>query len=67
MSTVLPKDSVSAHDMESQRFAGWIRNLRSLEYMNMNWVNLSMASEDWGNSLSSLSNLREIRLSECGL
>ncbi|GLJ27499.1 hypothetical protein SUGI_0539510 [Cryptomeria japonica] len=53
--------------LESRRFAEWIRNLRSLEYLDMSLVNLSMASEDWGNALSGLSGLREIHLSDCGL
>ncbi|GLJ42223.1 hypothetical protein SUGI_0874070 [Cryptomeria japonica] len=33
----------------------------------MEEINLSMTSEDLGNTLSSLSNLREIRLSGCGI
>ncbi|GLJ27501.1 hypothetical protein SUGI_0539530 [Cryptomeria japonica] len=63
----LDLSTMAAPKLESRRFAEWIRNLRSLEYLDMSLVNLSMASEDWGNALSGLSGLREIHLSECGL
>ncbi|GLJ42276.1 hypothetical protein SUGI_0875100 [Cryptomeria japonica] len=55
--------------LESTRFAEWIKiqNLRSLEYLAMNFVNLSMANDDWSNALSSLSYLREIHFRYCGL
>ncbi|GLJ42282.1 hypothetical protein SUGI_0875170 [Cryptomeria japonica] len=61
--------SLSLNDtaLQSRKFAGWIRNLQSLEYLAMDSVNLWMASEHLCNALRSLPNLREIHLADCGL
>ncbi|GLJ42279.1 hypothetical protein SUGI_0875140 [Cryptomeria japonica] len=53
--------------LQSRKFAGWIQNLRSLEYLAMNNVDMSMTNDHWRNALSSLPNLREIYLSWCNL
>uniref|UniRef100_A0A0C9S3T0 TSA: Wollemia nobilis Ref_Wollemi_Transcript_14684_3494 transcribed RNA sequence n=1 Tax=Wollemia nobilis TaxID=56998 RepID=A0A0C9S3T0_9CONI len=53
--------------LKSSSFAGWVRNLRSLEYLAMEMVNLTMASERWGDALTSLPSLRQVYLSHCGL
>ncbi|XP_059066671.1 receptor-like protein EIX2 [Cryptomeria japonica] len=53
--------------LQSRKFAGLIQNLRSLEYLAMNNVDMSMTNDHWRNALSSLPNLREIYLSWCNL
>ncbi|GLJ41957.1 hypothetical protein SUGI_0868620 [Cryptomeria japonica] len=53
--------------LKSSRFGEWIRSLRKLEYLAMKKVNLGNASHNWGGSLSTLSNLSQIYLSDCGL
>ncbi|XP_059071883.1 receptor-like protein EIX2 [Cryptomeria japonica] len=53
--------------LNCSKFDVWVRNVRSLEFLDMSWVNLSMASEHWGDALSGLPNLTQIHLSDCGL
>ncbi|GLJ42280.1 hypothetical protein SUGI_0875150 [Cryptomeria japonica] len=53
--------------LESRKFAGWVQNLRSLEFLAMNDVNLSIANDHWNIALSSHSNLSQIYLSGCWL
>ncbi|GLJ41848.1 hypothetical protein SUGI_0866370 [Cryptomeria japonica] len=56
-----------SHMLNSSKFDVWARNLRSLEFLRMDGVNLTMASEKWGKALSGLASLREIHLFDCGL
>ncbi|GLJ31187.1 hypothetical protein SUGI_0624960 [Cryptomeria japonica] len=56
-----------AYMLDGSMFGVWVRNLRSLEFLGMNSVNLRMASELWSEALSGLSNLTHIHLSNCGL
>ncbi|GLJ41807.1 hypothetical protein SUGI_0865430 [Cryptomeria japonica] len=59
---------ISGNDyLKCSKFDVWVRNLRSLEFLDMNWVNLSMASEHWGDALSGLPNLTQIHLIGCRL
>ncbi|GLJ41811.1 hypothetical protein SUGI_0865660 [Cryptomeria japonica] len=59
---------ISGNDyLKCCKFDVWVRNLRSLEFLDMSWVNLSMASEHWGDALSGLPNLTQIHLFDCGL
>ncbi|GLJ41859.1 hypothetical protein SUGI_0866650 [Cryptomeria japonica] len=53
--------------LRSSKFDVWIRNLRSLEFLGMDKVNLTMASKKWGEALSGHANLTQIHLSRCGL
>ncbi|GLJ41804.1 hypothetical protein SUGI_0865210 [Cryptomeria japonica] len=53
--------------LKCSKFDVWVRNLRSLEFLDMSNVNLSMASEHWGDALSGLPNLTQIHLYFCGL
>ncbi|GLJ42070.1 hypothetical protein SUGI_0871130 [Cryptomeria japonica] len=53
--------------LKSSRFGEWVRSLRNLEYLAMRNLNLEKASHNWGDSLSSLSNLSQIYLSHCSL
>ncbi|XP_043700386.1 receptor-like protein EIX1 [Telopea speciosissima] len=45
----------------------WISGLSSLEYLNMGYVNLSNAADDWFQAFNKLSLLRELKLSDCEL
>uniref|UniRef100_A0A0D6QRW2 Leucine-rich repeat-containing N-terminal plant-type domain-containing protein n=1 Tax=Araucaria cunninghamii TaxID=56994 RepID=A0A0D6QRW2_ARACU len=53
--------------LKSSSFAGWVRNLRSLEYLAMKGVHLTMASERWGDALTSIASLSHVYLSDCRL
>ncbi|XP_057863074.2 receptor-like protein EIX2 [Cryptomeria japonica] len=54
-------------ELKSSKFDVWVRNLRSLEFLRMAGVNLTMASEQWGEALNGLTNLTQIHLSYCFL
>ncbi|XP_059066536.1 receptor-like protein EIX2 [Cryptomeria japonica] len=59
---------ISRNDyLKCSKFDVWVRNLRSLEFLDMKWVNLSMRSERWGEALSGLANLTQIHSTGCGL
>ncbi|XP_059066554.1 receptor-like protein EIX2 [Cryptomeria japonica] len=53
--------------LNSSKFDVWVRNLRSLEFLRMESVNLEMASEHWGEAVGGLVNLTHVDLSDCGL
>ncbi|GLJ42298.1 hypothetical protein SUGI_0875600 [Cryptomeria japonica] len=56
-----------SNTLNSNKFDVWVRNLRSLEFLVMTRVNLTMASEHWGGALSGLPNLTKIYLYDCEL
>ncbi|GLJ59560.1 hypothetical protein SUGI_1514120 [Cryptomeria japonica] len=60
-------DYFTSDYFKCSKFDVWVRNLRSLEFLDMSNVNLSMASEHWGDALSGLPNLTQIHLFGCGL
>ncbi|XP_058076472.1 receptor-like protein EIX1 [Magnolia sinica] len=45
----------------------WLTNLPSLNYLDMSYVNLSMASHDWVHVMNMSPSLVELRLIGCGL
>ncbi|CAL9183667.1 unnamed protein product [Musa hybrid cultivar] len=45
----------------------WLSRLTSLRYLDMGFVNLSMASHDWLQAVNMLSSLKELHLPGCGL
>ncbi|GLJ42394.1 hypothetical protein SUGI_0878070 [Cryptomeria japonica] len=51
--------------LTSSKFDVWIRNLRSLEFLVMVFVDLRMASQHWGEALNGLTNLTQIHLYYC--
>ncbi|XP_059066533.1 receptor-like protein EIX1 [Cryptomeria japonica] len=55
------------HMLRSSKFDVWVRNLRSLEFLDMSEVNLTMSSEHWGEALSGLANLSQIDMYWCKL
>ncbi|GLJ41786.1 hypothetical protein SUGI_0864830 [Cryptomeria japonica] len=55
------------HMFRSSKFGVWVGNLRNLEFLDMTEVNLTMASEHWGEAFSGLANLTQIHLYWCEL
>ncbi|KAL4574925.1 hypothetical protein LXL04_021765 [Taraxacum kok-saghyz] len=45
----------------------WIKNLKQLQYLNMDGVNLTAASSDWLQAINNLRSLQELHFSSCGL
>ncbi|XP_058076489.1 receptor-like protein EIX2 [Magnolia sinica] len=45
----------------------WLTSLPSLKYLDMSYVNLSMASHDWVHVMNMCPSLVELRFIECGL
>ncbi|GLJ42392.1 hypothetical protein SUGI_0878030 [Cryptomeria japonica] len=60
-------DISNNHNSNSKKFDVWVKNLRSLEFLRMNGVNLRTVSEHWGEALSCLPNLTQIHLFQCRL
>ncbi|XP_058076058.1 receptor-like protein EIX1 isoform X2 [Magnolia sinica] len=54
-------DSLSAKNL------WWLTNLTSLKYLELSYVNLSMASHDWVHVMNKCPSLVELRLFECHL
>lgn len=67
MSSLCHLDLSYNWEFKGGKFDVWARGLRSLEFLGMNEVKLTMGSERWGEALNSLHNLTQIQLSSCGL
>nr|XP_018683333.1 PREDICTED: receptor-like protein kinase 2 [Musa acuminata subsp. malaccensis] len=64
--THLERLNLSHNDLSTDGLH-WLSRLTSLRYLDMSFVNLSMASHDWLQAVNMLSSLEELHLSDCGL
>ncbi|XP_064966885.1 receptor-like protein 50 [Musa acuminata AAA Group] len=64
--THLERLNLSHNDLSTDGLH-WLSRLTSLRYLDMIFVNLSMASHDWLQAVNMLSSLEELHLSDCGL
>ncbi|CAL9092975.1 unnamed protein product [Musa acuminata var. zebrina] len=64
--THLERLNLSHNDLSTDGLH-WLSRLTSLRYLDMSFVNLSMASHDWLQAVNMLSSLEELHLHDCGL
>ncbi|GLJ08289.1 hypothetical protein SUGI_0085700 [Cryptomeria japonica] len=55
--------------LQTPRFASWLQNLTRLEHLFLNGVNIypEEASSEWGEVITTLANLTNLELYDCGL
>ncbi|CAL9054572.1 unnamed protein product [Musa banksii] len=64
--THLERLNLSHNDLSTDGLH-WLSRLTSLRYLDMSFVNLSMASHNWLQAVNMLSSLEELHLQDCGL
>ncbi|KAL3820650.1 hypothetical protein ACJIZ3_006555 [Penstemon smallii] len=60
-------DLSSNDDLKVKDNLDWLTGLHSLEYLDLSYVNLEMASSTWWRTISNLKTLKALYLRSCGL
>jgi len=67
LSSLTRLDFSSSASMLTSPDLSWLANLTALKYLSLNGVDLSATSSSWGQSVSRLSQLIDLKLSKCRL
>lgn len=67
LSSLIGFDLSSSASMLTSHDLSWLANLTALKYLSLDGVDLSATSSSWGKSVSHLSQLINLTMSNCGL